>query len=165
MKFRLELGLPAALIAGLLLTGSHPAHAGDAKVFSGSQCQPNEYASESYIVRRGIAAVNLDSNLNHPTRWVVCPIIRDRVETVSSWPGVVVRVHTSHAFDPRPLSCYLYGLDRWGNFHTFVGYFTHSRNGFGTYVIEGKARDGHGYDALVCGLPYQAELRAYTVTE
>ena len=156
----------AALTGACLLVGIQASHAGDAKVFSGSQCQPYGYASEAHIVRRGIAAVNLDDNLGNPQRWVICPIIRDRIATVDSWPGVVVRVNTLHNFgDTRALSCYLYSMDRWGSFLAMADWFSHTRHGYGTYVLEGGKRLASGYDALICLLPYQAELRAYTVTE
>lgn len=149
--------ISAIVGAASLLLAFAANSADDVKIYPGANCQPHA----------GVAADNINTftdlirNGDAATRFVICPIVRDRVKNTNGVKAARVRVRSDGV---NTLTC---GLDAWSPF----GVLTESNSDSTTSAtavnldldIDSSTKGGHY--VIFCSLPPGTDVFSYRVVE
>lgn len=155
MKHRKQIS--ALVGAASLLLAFSANSANDVKIYPGANCQPHAGAPADSID----TFTDLLRNNDAVNRYVICPIVRDRINNKNGVRAAMVRVRSDGT---NTLTC---GLDAWSAFGVFTEGNTNSTTS-ATEVnlaldIDSSTKDGHY--VIHCLLPPGTDIYSYRVTE
>ena len=154
------LGTTIAITAASMASAAAPSY--DAKVFSGSLCQPHG-GTQAKEISYPHGAVNTTSHYV----WVSCPIVRDNTRNEDGTVGLDVRVRNQAAVDSgENLTCRLNSYSA-GSYlqETDIGYLKPSAAQHGIIKLDLDQSGDGGFYTLLCHLPGYSMVLSYEMKE